>query len=180
MSWRLAIIWTNADPIHWRIYAALWGDGLNWNEKINAAHAYDYGPYIILHPLQWRHNGRDSVSNHQPHDCLLNRYSEADQRNIKAPRHWPLCGEFTGDRWIPRTNGQLRGKCFYLMTSSCQLRGHCYKRPTPDNCILSPKLQFTAMWVFLGCRICFTLAHINSWRLIRILMLWFDMMWLAK
>ena len=21
--------------------------------------------------LQWRHNGRDSVSNHQPHDCLL-------------------------------------------------------------------------------------------------------------
>ena len=23
--------------------------------------------------LQWRHNGRDSVSTHQPHDCLLNR-----------------------------------------------------------------------------------------------------------
>ena len=22
--------------------------------------------------LQWRHNGRDSVSNHQPYDCLLN------------------------------------------------------------------------------------------------------------
>ena len=24
-------------------------------------------------PLRWRHNGRDSVWNHQPHDCLLNR-----------------------------------------------------------------------------------------------------------
>ena len=23
--------------------------------------------------LRWRHNGQDSVSNHQPHDCLLNR-----------------------------------------------------------------------------------------------------------
>ena len=23
--------------------------------------------------LQWRHNGRDGVSNHQPHDCLFNR-----------------------------------------------------------------------------------------------------------
>ena len=22
--------------------------------------------------LQWRHNGHDSISNHQPHDCLLN------------------------------------------------------------------------------------------------------------
>ena len=45
-------------------------------------------------------------------------YSGADQ-NIKAPRHWPLWGEFTGDRWIPRTKGQWRGKCFHLMTSSC-------------------------------------------------------------
>ena len=28
------------------------------------------------------------------------------KENIKAPRYWPLCGEFTGDRWILRTNGQ--------------------------------------------------------------------------
>ena len=28
-SRRQAIIWTNADPIHWRIYAALGGDELN-------------------------------------------------------------------------------------------------------------------------------------------------------
>ena len=33
-------------------------------------------------------------------------YSGRDKKNIKAPRHWPLCGEFTGDRWIPRTKGQ--------------------------------------------------------------------------
>ena len=33
-------------------------------------------------------------------------HSCADKENIKAPRHWPLCGEFTRDRWIPRTNGQ--------------------------------------------------------------------------
>ena len=28
------------------------------------------------------------------------------KENIKALRHWPLCGEFTGDRWIVRTKGQ--------------------------------------------------------------------------
>ena len=28
------------------------------------------------------------------------------KENIKAPRHWPLCAEFTGDQWIPRTKGQ--------------------------------------------------------------------------
>ena len=41
--------------------------------------------------------------------------------NFKATRHWPLCEEFTGDQWIPRTKGQLRGKCSHLMTSSCGL-----------------------------------------------------------
>ena len=29
-----------------------------------------------------------------------------ERKNIKAPRHGPLCGEFTCDRWIPRTKGQ--------------------------------------------------------------------------
>ena len=53
--------------------------------------------------LHWRHNGSDDVSNQQPHDCLLNGLFKAQiGENIKAPRHWPLCGEFTGDRWIPR------------------------------------------------------------------------------
>ena len=28
------------------------------------------------------------------------------KENIKASRHWPLCVEFTGDRWIPRSKDQ--------------------------------------------------------------------------
>ena len=28
------------------------------------------------------------------------------KENIKAVRYWPLWGELTGDRWIPRTKGQ--------------------------------------------------------------------------
>ena len=57
--------------------------------------------------LQWRHNERDGVSNYQPHDCLLNRLFKAQiKENLKAPRHWPFCGEFTSDRWIPCTKGQ--------------------------------------------------------------------------
>ena len=57
--------------------------------------------------LQWRHNERDSVPNHQPHDCLRNSLFKTQiKENIKAPRHWPLWGELTGDRWIPRTKDQ--------------------------------------------------------------------------
>ena len=49
-------------------------------------------------------------------------YSRTEKRNIKAPRFWPLCGEFTGDLWIPCTKGQSHGKCIHLVTSS---GGHC-------------------------------------------------------
>ena len=28
------------------------------------------------------------------------------KENTKAPRHWPLWGEFTGNGWIPHTKGQ--------------------------------------------------------------------------
>ena len=59
-------------------------------------------PLQSLDPLHWRHNGRDSVSNHQPHGCLLTRlFRRRSKKNIKAPRHWPLCGEFTGTGEFP-------------------------------------------------------------------------------
>ena len=57
-------------------------------------------------PLQWRHNGRWRLK--LPALRLFTQpFIQAQiKENIKAPRHWPLCGEFTGDRAIPRTNGQ--------------------------------------------------------------------------
>ena len=39
---------------------------------------------VPVSSLQWRQNERDGVSNHKPHDCLLNRYSDADQRNHQS------------------------------------------------------------------------------------------------
>ena len=59
------------------------------------------------HPLRWRHNGHDGVSNHQPHHCSLNRLLGADQRKhqssaslafvrgihrgpVNSPHKWPV------------------------------------------------------------------------------------------
>ena len=41
------------------------------------------------------------------------------KENIKVSHQWPLCGEFTCDRWISCTNCQKGGKRFHFMTSSC-------------------------------------------------------------
>ena len=41
--------------------------------------------------LQWRHNERDSVSNHQPHDCLLNRLFRRRSKKTLKLRVTGLC-----------------------------------------------------------------------------------------
>ena len=55
--------------------------------------------------LQWRHNGRDGVSNHQPYDCLLNRLFKAPIKETAKLRVTGLCegnsavtGEFPSQR----------------------------------------------------------------------------------
>ena len=46
-------------------------------------------------------------------------YSDADQRKHQSSASPAFVRGIRRDRWIPRTKGQLRGKCFHLMTSSC-------------------------------------------------------------
>ena len=41
--------------------------------------------------LQWRRNGRDGVSNHQPHHCLLNRLFGRRSNKTSKPRVTGLC-----------------------------------------------------------------------------------------
>ena len=45
-------------------------------------------------------------------------YSDADQRKDQSSASLAFVWGIHRDRWIPRTKGQLRGKCFHLMTSS--------------------------------------------------------------
>ena len=41
--------------------------------------------------LRWRHNERDGVSNHQPHDCLLNRLFRRRPKKTSKLRVTGLC-----------------------------------------------------------------------------------------
>ena len=45
---------------------------------------YAHGFILFGISLQWRHNGCDGVSNHQPHHCLLNRLSSTGQRKHQS------------------------------------------------------------------------------------------------
>ena len=76
-------------------------------------------------PLQWRHNGRDSVSNHQPHDCLLNRLFRHRSKKTSKLRVTGLCaGNSPGTGGFPAQMASNAEKCFHLMTSSCAYSFH--------------------------------------------------------
>ena len=57
--------------------------------------------YFLFVSLQWRHNELDGVSNHQPHDCLLNRlFTHRSKKSSKlrvtglCVGNSPMTGEF--------------------------------------------------------------------------------------
>ena len=54
------------------------------------------GKATFLYTLQWRHNGPDSVSNHQPYDCLLNRLFRRRSKKTSKLRVTCLCA---GNSW---------------------------------------------------------------------------------
>ena len=67
----------------------------------------NYIPYVVdvitsscLDPmqLQWRHNGRESVSNQQPYDCLLNSLFKRRSQKTSKLRVTGLCAGTSPDR----------------------------------------------------------------------------------
>ena len=53
----------------------------------------------LVHTLQWCHNGHDGISNHQPHDCLLNllfRHRSKEHQSsvslafVRGIHQWPV------------------------------------------------------------------------------------------
>ena len=49
--------------------------------------------------LRWRHNGHDSVSNHQPHLCLLNRLFTRRTKKTSKLRVTGLCVGNSPHKW---------------------------------------------------------------------------------
>ena len=69
--------------------------------------------------LQWRHNERDGVSNHQPHDDLLYRLFRRRSKKTSKLRVIGLCAgnsSVTGE--FPAQRASHTENVFHLMTSS--------------------------------------------------------------
>ena len=78
--------------------------GAMLNTMVDTLAIHPRYPYNIMDVLQWRHNGCDAVSNHQPHNYLLNRLFR--RRSTKKKLRFtglcagnsPMTGEFPAQR----------------------------------------------------------------------------------
>ena len=88
-------------------------------------------------PLLWRHNGRDGVSNHQPHDCSLSRSFRPRSKKTSKLRVTGLCAgnspatsEFPAQMasyaenvsiWWRHNDTKLRGETSFFRVRSCHI-----------------------------------------------------------
>ena len=70
---------------HARILFLIWQ--WFWQRIVSVTSNFEH----IFFSLRWRHNGRVSVSNHQPHDCLLNRLCRRRSKKTSKLRVTGLC-----------------------------------------------------------------------------------------
>ena len=61
-----------------------------WLYVYKTRHLDDYLCETVM-ALHWRHNGHDSISNHQPHDCLLNGLFRRRSKKISKLHVTGLC-----------------------------------------------------------------------------------------
>ena len=99
-NWRIKVIIDCVGPWLFRV--------INMEVNIIAADAQAPGVIksssviIMSVSLHWRHNGRDSVSNLQPHDCLLNRLFRDRSKKTSKLRVSGLCmGKLLGTGEFP-------------------------------------------------------------------------------
>ena len=71
---------------------SVWNAETQFSRNLVRSHPYQLSNRVQnVHTLQWRHNGRNGVSNHQPHDCLLKRLFKRRSKEISKLRVTGLC-----------------------------------------------------------------------------------------
>ena len=107
----------------------------------------------MISSLQWRHNERDGVSNHHPHDCLRKRLFGS--RSKKTPKlrvtglcagNSPVTGEFPAQRASYAENVSI----WWRHHVRCPLKSRFSKAPVTHS--LQPVGDLLATKISGGCR----------------------------
>ena len=124
--------------------------------------------YSYHYALHWRHNGRDDVSNHLPHDYLLNRLSRRRSKKASKLRvtglcagNWPVTGEIPAQMACNAENASIWWRHHYVLQDSADVSGLIVLHVVTNYpimlfiCLLAAKFRFICAdhWAILsnGC-----------------------------
>ena len=114
--------------------------------------------------LQWRHNERDGVSNHQPHGCLFKRLFKAQIKKTSKLRVTGLCegsspvtGEFPHKGPVPRKMFPFDDVIMFL--SFCKTIWHSASRPAACETRLKSRSRCIVEIKRISCPGVFTSVH---------------------
>ena len=99
--------------------------------------------------LRWRHNGRDSVSNHQPYDRLLNRLFRRRSKKASKLRVTGLCGGIhrapvnSPHKWPVTRKMFPFDDVIMIRAISVITTRHCFKPDSPAHLPLVPHICVT-------------------------------------
>ena len=115
---------------------------------------------LILTTASWRHNGRDGISNHQPHDCLLNRLFRRRSRKhqssaplafgrwthrwpVNSPHKWPVTRKI-----FPIYDVIMRGWSTHI-AKTCWSTSIWYRSDAKvsDWCLIDIDPSVSAIWI---------------------------------
>ena len=109
--------------------------------------------------LRWRHNERDSVSNHQPHDCILNRLFRRRSKKSSKLQVTGLCvgnspgtGEFPAQMASYAENVSIWWRHHELVRLKNDLKLCCLSTTLVNSCEPAPSKFIIFLWEghFLG------------------------------
>ena len=142
-----------------------WVNG--WHNWLHALVLHLAFPYT----LRWRHNERDSVSNHQPHDCLLNGLFRRRSKKTSKLRVTGLCaGNSPGPVNYPH-KGPVTRKMFpfddvimiwyvFILGGLCR---YVYSRFVPSGVTISYS-ELTCVFEFFWCSPGFSDNTSSNWK----------------
>ena len=115
------------------------------SERVNRSSNRQLSMRIRL-TLLWRHNGRDSVSNHQPHDCLLNRLFRRRSKKTSKLRVTGLCvGNSPGTGEFPAQKASNAENVFIWWRHHDYLNGRIHDGNSIFRRCFSPPFQMFRM-----------------------------------
>ena len=136
----------------------------NWEQAIISP--TDESVFVTSLPwvtLQWRHNGHDSISNHQPHNCLLNRLFRRRSKKTSKLRVTALCaGNSPGTSEFPAQMASYAENVSiswrhhdWTWTGSMSAKGHLIES---SKCELSSAFVMAVTCVVHNIMLCWTMA----------------------